>query len=64
MTKTLYTMVDIAKALGISKQAVDGLYKRKNIEEPKYRTTNGVNGWTQEQFKHIVEMHNKRRKGK
>lgn len=61
---TLYTMSDIGKALGISKQAVDGLYKRDRIETPDWITTSGVNGWTEEQFKRIVKTHEQRRKSK
>ena len=49
MTKTLYTMVDLAKALGVSKQAIDQKFKAGRIEEPDWRTTNGINGWTKEQ---------------
>lgn len=54
MTETLYTMVDIAKALGRSKQEIDRRYKAGKIEAPKYRTGR-VNGWTKEQVERIVK---------
>lgn len=55
MTETLYTMVDIAKALGRSKQEIDRRYKAGKIEAPMYKTGR-VNGWTKEQVERIVKL--------
>jgi predicted DNA-binding transcriptional regulator AlpA len=55
MTETLYTMVDIAKALGKSKQEIDRRYKAGKIEAPMYKTGR-LNGWTKEQVERIVKL--------
>jgi len=54
MTETLYTMVDIAKALDTSKQVVDYAFKKGRIEKPKYKTGR-LNGWSKEQFERIIK---------
>jgi hypothetical protein len=54
MTEKLYTMVEIAEALGTTKQNIARIYKTGRIEEPKYKTGR-VNGWTKEQVERIVK---------
>lgn len=54
MTEQLYTLVDIAKKVGKSKQEVTRRFNANQFEKPKYKTGR-LNGWTKEQVERIVQ---------
>lgn len=55
----LQTMADLAKALGVTKQAVSLAVKDNRIEQPKY-ILGIAKGWTPEQVERIKSTYTRR----
>lgn len=45
VVETILNLSDLAKRLGVSRQAIKGRYDRGTLPEPDYRTERGIPFW-------------------
>lgn len=56
MREMLWSQADIARRIGITRQAIQARYSRGSLPEPEYETSTGAPLWTEAQATAIIEV--------